>query len=408
MKINIAHWYSELETIFAGRSEIRLSKKPAEFFYERDGEPGYPMSLAQGGEVFPIWDETGIVIQFDAMPYIRFNPRTRQWVREGDGEYQRTFWISEEGVLGEVDDDDWCITEFFPVRSAIDATQYIELLGDPNLLAPSSGLLQSTNPQALIREIYVRYFRVPDDLSENPHDLCWVKFSALKEIIAEHLSKRLQWMTLPLAEVDRRRLLDDAKKRPKHIVDVTIEDAPPFKMPVEEILLAIKDAYQAPHSELKARCFEVAASLRDDDILSPTKAFIESALRYSSEGGCDACIPFAILLHDHAHPDYFSNNVNPAAHSTLISFARQQIAQGIDGAFLGQPKTQGGQSEFPLPSLFDQKREAFESQSYRHEIHLLAQELAQLGLTDSFTPNAQELRPLLANRLQLIQSLLDQ
>lgn len=402
MKIDIEKWHAELEVLLEKRlkEDTTLSKAPSDFFDGFFCDAGFPVTP----DVYPIWWDDGIVIYVDAMPHIRFESRTGRWKREGDDEYRRLFWISDEGVLGEVAEDNGRITEFFPVNNPNEAVEYFELLRDKKLGADFKSKMRPNSAEDLIEGVYVRFFRFPDDLTEQNDELPWVNLISVQDLVKEHIDKNLQWMSLPLGELTRRRLLDAAKQRGirDKTIDVTPgDDDPPPQMTHTEFALTLLDAHQDEHKGLRVRCFEAASKLKDADLLPDSGAneLIRTALLYAKCGmHYDCRVEFGIELSEIAFAGYLSEQVNPQAFEVITSLVFSRVSEGF-----ARPE----KSAVDLPPLIDQKRHAFEARCYRHQIHRHSQRLERVEIGKSPAPTATDLRKLLANRFEEVLYLAD-
>jgi len=395
MKIDIAQWHAELEVLLEKhvKEDTTLSKDPSQFFDGFFCDAGFPITP----DVYPIWWNDGIVIYVDAMACIRFDVRTGRWIREGEDEYRRIFWISDTGVFGEVSDDNGRVTEFFPVANPAEVVEHFDLLRDKKLGADSKSKTRTISAEDLIEDIYVRFFRFPDDLTEKHDELPWVNLAVVQDLVKEHLEKNVQWMSLPLADLTRRRLLDGAKQRSAGAratdASASHDDSRP-QITHTELVLALFDAHQEQYKTLKARCFEAASKIKDSDVLqaSAGNGLIRSALLYAFYAAHYDCrIEFGIELTETAFAGYLSEQVNPQAFEALTSFAFARVSEKFAKA---------ENSSIELPSLLEQKRHAFEARCYRHQIQRNSQRLENVEVGKSPAPTAKDLRKLLANRFE--------
>lgn len=397
MKIDIAQWHAELEVLLEKhlKEDTTLSKKPTEFFDGFFCDAGFPT------DVYPIWTHDGIVIYVDAMPYTRFDLRTGRWMREGVGEYHRIFWVSDEGVLGEVSDDEGRLTEFFPVKNPTEVAEYFQMLRSQKLVIASNGKMRNADGEDLIEDVYVRFFRFPDDLTEKYEELPWVNLATVQDLVKEHIKESLQWMDLPLAELKRLRLLDLVKQRSfeTKMINVEVDAEQLGKKNMEELVLGLFLGHQEQYKALKARCFAVASALKDADVLpdSATTRLVPTTLHYAFDGFHSCQIELGIKLSEIALACYLIEDVNPKGYELIRNSALSRVSE--------DHKVE--KTTIELPSLFDQRRQSFESRSYLHQIHQQSQRLARIDVGQSSKPTAQDLHKFLANRFEEVTYLAD-
>jgi hypothetical protein len=390
MKIDLERWYGELEMLLEKhlKADTQLSKDPSTFFDGFFCDAGFPVLP----DIYPIWYHAGIVIYVEAMPPTRFDERVGRWIREGEGEYQRVFWVSDEGVFGEVSEENGRLTEFFPVSSPSVVADYFDLLRSKKLLGDTKPKRKGFCPSDLIENVYVRFFQYPDDLTENYDELPWVNLSAVENLVTEHIEKNIQWMSLPLADLKRLRLKHKTKHH-DHKIEVKMdEDEKGIKITHSEFVLALFDAHHNEHQDLKKRCFEKASKLKVCDVLPPsaTGRLVRSLfLRHFNGRYYDCEIDVGIELTEHNFCGFFEKEVNPQAFSAVTSVAFARLSKEFEAS---------KELEVELPSAFDQKRVAFEVRYYRHQIHRQAQRLKNFDVGASPLPTADDLRKLLANR----------
>jgi hypothetical protein len=207
VKIDIEQWHAELEERFKDDKYVSLSKDPSSFFDGFFCDGGFPISP----DVYPIWHESGIILEDDSRPFFHFNIHTGQWDENTDQNF-RLFWVNEEGVFGEIAVDSGKVTEFFKIESPGLVVEYINLLRNRKLGKQSKLIFKEESISPMIDGIYVRFFRYADDLTENFEELPWVNFQAIEEIVKFHLDNSVPWMAAPLAKIRQRQLQDKIKQ----------------------------------------------------------------------------------------------------------------------------------------------------------------------------------------------------
>ena len=126
MPIDLKSWCARIESL-VGKvlpDEVVVSSKPDEFFDGFFCDAGFPC----WPDMYPIWDDCGVVIYINSAQTFVFDLDGCRWKKFCDTDCQRIFWISEDGILGEIDDGSGRVTEFFPVSTPNAAVEYIALL----------------------------------------------------------------------------------------------------------------------------------------------------------------------------------------------------------------------------------------------------------------------------------------
>lgn len=386
MKIDLESWCADLKSHYAKKKDVTATDKPNDFFDSFFCEMGFPMSP----DIYPIWGDKGIVISYDTSAIYRFDLQTAQWaeVEFCDGVLDhRLFWVSEAGILGEVSAENGRMTEFFAVRSPREVVDYLDLLEDRRLRKPTKDNATTVLPASIIESVYVPFFRFPDDLCDNLEELPWVKVKPIYDIIQEHLNKFEPWMSQPLHQFRRRKILEEIKRQPpnSHRIKVT-HNGITKELTVAEILLRDFDLSAEEKKDLRCKCFEMAANLTSKDCLVGTEGMelVRTKLSYAYFAGFYTLnIDVGIKLVPTAFAPFFLSEVNPRGNRALTDYAVLTVTEDFKPS---------GTAAIALPSLFDQKRIAFESLSFAHAAKIKAKQL------DNFTHLAAKLPDVFGQR----------
>lgn len=386
MPINLNIWSEQLEklvgTVLPG--EVIISTKPEDFFDGFFCEAGFPLSP----DVYPIWGDTGVIVYIDSAQTFVFGLDGGRWEKFCDTPCQRIFWISEEGVLGEVDDGSGKVTEFFPVSSSNAAAEYIALMCGKQLERGGRPNEREVPVEEIVADSFVRFFRYPDDLSPQLEDMPWVSTSKLSGLIKQYVAKSVGWLNPFMAEFHRLELRDKIKAEPESAKTIKLGDSDE-KISTNEFILMLGGQNQSEADALRQLCFDKAASLTDTDILDPNEAWRLQAYKF---GYCfmgpwaDYTIDIAVLPAKEVFPDFLTKLVNPAVWQAIRDQVVVPLAKDVPPPAIAPLR---------LPSFPEQKRCAFEALAYRHAIDISSRYLSRFQMGKE---SANELHGLLANR----------
>ena len=192
MGIDLQVWKESLEKLTEGvlPKETHISSTPHEFFDGFFCDGGFPSSPV----FYPIWEDNGVVIYVDSAQTFVFDLSSGRWKKFCDTPCHRVFWVSEEGVFGEVDDSNGRVTEFFPATSPEAVAEYCTLLCGKQLERGGRQAERELAIEDIVADSYVRFFRYPDDLSPRLEELPWVSTRRLGEVVKLHIEKPTPWL----------------------------------------------------------------------------------------------------------------------------------------------------------------------------------------------------------------------
>ncbi len=400
MRIDLESWCADLNAYYANNKSVTVTDNPHGFFDCFFCEAGFPMSP----DIYPIWLDEGIVISYEPNATYRFDLQTLQW-REVEFDYGSAdyplFWISNAGVLGEVSSKNGKITEFFTVRSPGEVVDYLSLFKDRRLAKPLYENAPKVMPASIVRSVYAPFFRFPDDLSDNLEELPWVKVHLIYDIIQQHFKNSVPWMSLPLQQIRRRKILEEIKNQPpnSHRIDVT-ENGITETLTAAELLLAAFDKEGKKQSDLRSKCFEVASTLTEEDCLVGTKSLgmLRTKLWYAFFGGFSYLnLDLGIDFFPTVFAPFFLSEVNPQGFKALTDYAFVKVTEDFKPS---------GTAAISLPSLFHQKRIAFECLSLAHSAKIKSKQLDNFTHLATILPDALGQRALWGTRHEEIDHIL--
>lgn len=390
MKINLQDWHGRLSALFetSGISGIEVSSDPMEFFDGFFCDAGFPE-----WSTYPIWRHEGIVIFIEKMPLNRFESA---WCCESTDECRRIFWVSNTGILGEVSDDDGSLTDFFPVASAYEVVQFLKLLHERKLTAPVRHRVKNHAVGELIEDVYVRYFRYPDELSQNHAEMPWVPLEYVKGLVTSHVERNIRWLDLPFRDDQFKGLLRKYARPSNefsHDPVSPVGDNPSQGQPLGDFLRDLHDALSKRDEDLLRTYFEVAAKIPANAFLPPSAAeeLVSCHLPYAFDGRYYGfSLELGVKLTEVVFPGYLHPDYNLAAYTKVSSCAR---ALATGGPVPDESIT------IELPAMLEQKRFSFEVRSLRHAIRRKAARLEDVQSALESTSSPDEVRRFLAARL---------
>jgi hypothetical protein len=388
MQIDLKCWSESLEKM-AGTllpEEIHVSADPSAFFDGFFCEVGFPISP----DVYPIWFDDGVIISIESAQTFVFDLDGGRWKKFNANPCRRVFWIGETGMLGEVDDSNGSVTEFFPVFSPNTAAEYIAMLCGKQLERGSRPKDREVQIEDIVADSYVHFFRYPDDLSPRIEEMPWVSTGPLGELVNLYIDKSIRWLDPFMTEFWQLERRSKIKREPKSAK--TIKSGEEMISKDEHVLRLVQRLSELSgidSNPLRQPCLETAACLKDADMLDASEAWrlqiyqLPYAIRYSM---AELVLDVGVLPVKEVFVDYLSREVNPLAWENI---RKHVLLSLLDGA------KDESNVHLVLPSMPDQRRRAFEALAYRHAIDRSSQQLSQF---QAGKENARELHELLANR----------
>ena len=83
------------------------------------------------------------------------------------------------------------------MQSPHEAADFLELLHENLTVMHMSNSTVQANASDLVAEAYVRFFKYPDDLTEDHQLMPWVPLFEVKHLVGPHLERLIGWMDLP-------------------------------------------------------------------------------------------------------------------------------------------------------------------------------------------------------------------
>ena len=395
MPIDLKSWCARIESL-VGKvlpDEVVVSSKPDEFFDGFFCDAGFPC----WPDMYPIWDDRGVVIYINSAQTFVFDLDGCRWKRFCDTDCQRIFWISEDGILGEIDDGSGRVTEFFPVSSPNAAVEYIALLCGKQLERRTHGNEREMQIENIVADSYVHFFRFPDDLSPEIEQMPWVSIRKLDALIRQYILQEVAWLNPFLAEFQQLEIRKKIKGESESAKTIQVGDSGE-KISKNELFLWLSGLNQGELDPLRKTCLHTAATIEEADVLDVTHAWRLQTYRlwYGFMGPRSALkIDVAVFPTDEIYPDYISKNVHPSAWQII----REQVLMPLAGK-----EESAAPARILLPNFAEQKRRAFEALAYRHAIDIKSRNLSDF---QTGKENASELHGLLANRYSEVTTILN-
>lgn len=392
MKIDLKAWRDRIECLAESHlpGETVISDDPPKFFDGFFCEIGYPGTP----DYFPIWLQDGVVIYIDSGQTFTFELNSGRWKKFNEAPCLRVFWISEDGVLGEVDESNGSVQEFFPVSSPEAVVEYVGLVCGKQLGRGGKPKLRVVPMNEVVEQTCVRFFRYPDDLSLNEEELPWVSTRSLKEVVELHISKSVPWLSPITKDLSDIRLKEQIKREDETHKTILLEDTGEKVSPIE-LALKLGEAFTPDTEDIRDACRQAANGLADDDMIAGDVEWRiqQHHLAYIFEGPVAlADLVVGAILSPDVFPDYVLPQVNPSAWDEIRNYSLMP--------FWNESKTRHD-VEVALPSPIEQRKLAFESLAYRHGIN---KESAQLSQFQEGKESARDLHGLLANRYEEVRN----
>jgi hypothetical protein len=397
MKIDLKSWSESIETM-AGTvlpKEITISADPHNYFDGFFCEVGYPFS----SDFYPIWSDNGVIISVELAQTFVFDLDGSRWKKLNDPPCHRVFWISETGILGEVDNSNGRVTEFFPVSDPNTAAEYIAMICGKQLERGSRPKDREVQIKDIVADSYVHFFRYPDDLTHRIEEMPWVSTRPLGELVNLYIDKSVSWLDPFIGELWRLENRSKIKREPKSAK--TIKSGEEMISKDEHALRLVQrlnEQFGVDASPLRQACLKAAACLEDADVLNASDAWrlqiyqIPYAIHDSI---ADLVLDVGVLPVKEVFVDFLSREVNPLAWETI----RKHVLLSL----LDDDKDESN-VHLVLPSIAEQRRRAFEALAYRHAIDRSSHQLSQF---QAGKENARELHGLLANRYLEVTTILE-
>lgn len=386
MAIDLQIWKESLEMMTEGvlPKETHISADPSEFFDGFFCDVGFPGSP----DVYPIWGDNGVIIYVDSAQTFVFDLDGGRWKKFCDTPCHRVFWISEQGIFGEVNDSNGRVTEFFPATSPETVAEYVALLCSKQLERGSRPNDRDLAVEDIVSDSFIRFFRYPDDLSPRLQEMPWVSTRLLGDLVKLHIENSTPWLEPFMKEF---RVLESrikVKKEPESAKTIQWAGSEE-KISPEELFLRLSEQLGGDAGPLRQACLTAASRIEDVDMLDAKDGWRLQVhhLAYAFHGPwADLVLDVGALLAKEVFPDFLCKEVNPSACKSI----RQHILR---------PWLAGAKTEAPvrlaMPNGAEQRRRAFEAKAYSHAINLTSQRLSRFQAGEE---TASELHGLLANR----------
>ena len=369
-KIDIKAFAKTLQCLLdAAKVPAGVSDDPQQAFEGYFGGPGLTEH--------PVCWEPAVTVFAEHMPDRRFEVRTGHWVEsEAPTSDQRVIRITEDGILGELEqDDDSTITEWFPIETPAEVCNYVQLLDGKPFSKQKRADWTEQSVESLVEDVYVPFFRHPDDLDLQQRWCVWASVKPLHDLIIEHIREPRQWMQAPRS--DRYRIRDkeelEAKMKREGRTKLTPGEEFFSNVPIEQVQ-RIED--------IKRRCIEAARALTDRQVLTPEdeSRVVDLNWPYMPDpftGGY--VLPLKVKLNRFQFGPYFRQETSPDAYNAVtdLVLARFRAKEVL-------PKHPG---KVKVPPLLEQKRLTFESARYNHELTRLGRRLSSFAAGETTPPD---------------------